>query len=376
MIFSKQLLPSVLNRIQSTELGPIGINIAQEKMHLLQLEKKKDTIRIRANASVPYPVSRAELLTSTAEFSLFIHKILKTRPFKGNDIVSCLPNKGTKIINLSYQMQTGMSEDEAVVNGVMNCLDGNQSEYVIDYLPIRTENKNSATRTALVAVAKREAVTSYLELFARANLSVDALDIGPAALRRLVAASDSSDEFPLVLLMNFGREKSYLTVIDGRRLIMDRELDFGENRLIHQLSKLLDLREDQALRILTQYGLWKSDPGADQNLQDKAQEILSSVAEILHPVFLEFIDNVNKTLIYTASMLHGKSVQQIYLLGSVARYPGADTFLEQMLSLPVSVMEPFSLFETSNSDGKPLSPDIKAGDALATGLALRGFSNG
>lgn len=376
MIFSKQLLPKMLNRIPSAELSPIGFNMAREKMHLLQLEKKKNTIRIRANVSVPYPVNRAELLSSPAEFSLFIQKVLKTSTFKGKDIVSCLPNKGTKIINLSYQMQAGMNEDEAVVHEVMNCLDGNQSEYVIDYLPIRTENKNSATRTALVAVAKREAVTSYLELFAKANLTVRALDIGPAALRRLVVSFDSIDKFPLVLLMNFGRDRSYLTVIDGRRLIMDRELDFGENRLIRQLSKLLDLTEEQALRVLTQYGLWKSGPVFDQNRQDEVQEILSSVAEILHPVFLEFIDNVNKTLIYTASMLHGKSVQQIYLLGSVARYPGADAFLEQMLSLPVSVMDPFSLFETSNSHGKPLNLDITAGNALATGLALRGFSDG
>ncbi len=375
MIFSKQLLPKMLNLIPSAEFSPIGFNMAREKMHLLQLEKK-NTIRIRANVSVPYPVNRAELLSSPAEFSLFIHKILKTSTFKGKDIVSCLPNKGTKIINLSYQMQAGMNEDEAVVHEVMNCLDGNQSEYVIDYLPIRTENKNSATRTALVAVAKREAVTSYLELFAKANLTVRALDIGPAALRRLVVSFDSIDKFPLVLLMNFGRDRSYLTVIDGRRLIMDRELDFGENRLIRQLSKLLDLTEEQALRVLTQYGLWKSGPVFDQNRQDEVQEILSSVAEILHPVFLEFIDNVNKTLIYTASMLHGKSVQQIYLLGSVARYPGADAFLEQMLSLPVSVMDPFSLFETSNSHGKPLNLDITAGNALATGLALRGFSDG
>ena len=376
MIFCKQLLPKVFNRMQSAELSPIGFNMAQEKMHLLQHEKKKNTIRIRANISVPYPVNRAELLSSPAEFSLFIHKVLKTNPFKGKDIVSCLPNKGTKIINLSYQMQTGMSEDEAVVNEVVNCLDGNQSEYVIDYLPIRTENKNSATRTALVAVAKRESVTSYLELFAKANLRVRALDIGPAALRRLVISFDSIDKFPLVLLMNFGRDKSYLTVIDGRRLIMDRELDFGENRLIRQLSKLLDLTEEQALRVLRHYGLLKSGPVADQKRQDEDQEILASVAEILHPVFLEFIDNVNKTLIYTASMLHGKSVQQIYLLGSVARYPGADVFLEQMLSLPVAVMDPFSLFETSNSHGKPQNPDITAGNALATGLALRGFSDG
>jgi type IV pilus assembly protein PilM len=326
-------------------------------------------------------VTNSRLATATnavrvAEFSLFIHKVLKNNPFKGKKIVSCLPNKGTKIINLSYQMPSGMSEDEAVVNEVVNCLGGNQSEYVIDYLPIRTENKNSAARTALVAVAKREAVTSFLELFTKANLTVCALDIGPAALRRLVVSFDSINQFPLVLLMNFGRDKSYLTVIDGRRLIMDRELDFGENRLLRQLSKLLDLTEEQAHRVLRHYGLSKSGPDSDQNRQDELPKILASVAEILHPVFLEFIDNVNKTLIYTASMLHGKSVQQIYLLGTVAQYPGADVFLEQMLSLPVAVMDPFTLFENANSRGKSPNPDISNSYALATGLALRGFSHG
>ena len=374
--FWKQIMLKMLQKSENRKLSPIGFNMAQEKMHLLQLEKKENTIRVRANISVSYPVNRSELLSSPAEFSLFIHKVLKTNPFKGRDFVSCLPNKGTKIINLSYQMQTGMSEDEAVVNEVESYLDGKQSEYVIDYLPIRTENKKSAARTALVAVAKRESVTSYLELFAKANLRVSALDIGPAALRRLVISFDSIDKFPLVLLMNFGRDKSYLTVIDGRRLIMDRELDFGENRLIGQLSKQLGLTEEQALRVLKHYGLLKSNPVADQNRQEEDQEILASVAEILHPVFLEFIDNINKTLIYTASMLHGKSVEQIYLLGSVAQYPGTDVFLEQMLSLPVAVMDPFSLFETSNSNGKPQNPDSTAGNALAAGLALRGFSDG
>lgn len=166
MISHKQLLPSVLHRMRNPECGPIGINLAREKIHLLQLEKKKNSLRIRANASIPYPVSRTELLASPREFSIFIHKVLRSSPFKGHDIVSCLPNKGTKIINLSYQMQSGMNEDEAVVNEVMKCMDGNPAEYVIDYLPIRSEDKNSATPTALVAVAKRETVISYLELFA------------------------------------------------------------------------------------------------------------------------------------------------------------------------------------------------------------------
>jgi len=361
--------------MQNQDCGPIGINITREKIHLLQLGKKKNTLRIQANVSIPHHISRTELLASPTEFSICIHKALRSGPFKGRNIVSCLPNKGTKIINLSYQVQGDMNEDEVIVGEVMNCMDGNPTEYVIDYLPIRTENKDAATRTALVAVAKREAVISYLELFGKANLTVQALDIGPAALRRLVVSLNGPEEFPLVMLINFGRDRSYLTVIDGRRLIMDRELDFGENLLIRQLSNQLDMTEEQALKVLQQYGFSKP-PGvvstADQATSD---EISSSMVEILHPLFLEFIDNVNKTLIYTASMLRGKSVQQIYLLGSLTRHPWADRFLAQMLALPVAILNPFSLFADSYEQTPSANLNITAGTVLATGLALRGLVN-
>ena len=375
MIPYRQLLPTVLHRMRNSDCGPIGINLTREKIHLIQLQKTKNTLRILANVAMPYPAGRAELLASPAEFSICIKKALKAGAFKGRNIVSCLPNKGTKIINLNYQMQGGMNEDEAIVGEVMNCMDGNPTEYVIDYLPIRTENKNAASRTALVAVAKREAVTSYLELFAKANLTVQALDIGPAALRRLVVSLNGSEEFHLVMLINFGRDKSYLTVIDGRRLIMDREVDFGENLLIHQLCKQLDITREQAMQVLLQYGFSEPSEVVPTATQVSSGEILSSMVEILHPLFLEFIDNVNKTLIYTASMLHGKSVQQIYLLGSLARYPGADRFLTQMLALPVARLNPFSLFIDSDEHVPPANRDITAGTVLATGLALRGIIN-
>ena len=375
MISYRQLVPTVLHRMQNSDYGPIAINLTSEKIYLLQLEKKKNTFRIQANVSIPYPIKRAELLASPTEFSIFIHKALRAGAFRGRNIVSCLPNKGTKIINLSYQMQGGMTEDESIVGEVMNCMDGNPSEYVIDYLPIRTENKDAATRTALVAVARREAVISYLELFGKANLTVQALDIGPAALRRLVVSLNGLEEFPLVMLINFGRDRSYLTVIDGRRLIMDRELDFGENLVIRQLSRQLDMTEEQAMKVLQQYGFSKAHgvvPTADQVTTD---EISSSMLEILHPLFLEFIDNVNKTLIYAASMLRGKSVQQIYLLGSLARHPWADRFLAQMLALPVAILNPFSLLAESGEQTPSVNPNITAGTVLATGLALRGLVN-
>ena len=129
------------------------------------------------------------------------------------------------------------------------------------------------------------------------------------------------------------------------------------------------------MQVLLQYGFSEPSEVVPTATQVSSGEILSSMVEILHPLFLEFIDNVNKTLIYTASMLHGKSVQQIYLLGSLACYPGADRFLTQMLALPVARLNPFSLFKDSDDHIPPANRDITAGTVLATGLALRGIIN-
>ncbi|TDM08582.1 MAG: hypothetical protein C4K60_03930 [Ideonella sp. MAG2] len=78
-------------------------------------------------------------------------------------------------------------------------------------------------------------------------------------------------------------------------------------------------------------------------------------------------------MVYTASRSHGQGIDQVFLCGSVSRYPGVDRLLQSRLSLPVKVMNPFEPFESAlnNLEHEALEPVSSV--AVATGLALRGW---
>ncbi len=353
---------------------PIGFDLSTEKLHMLQVEKKNSTISIRAFISVPYPVPRQDLMSSPGALRKFVHGALKSKPFTGRKIVSCLPNNAARILNLNYKSTPGTDEAELIVKSVLERIGGHAQDYVIDYLPIRSEEGKDDQRTALAAVAKRDEVIEYLEIIDGIGLDIAAIDIGPSALRRLVAFLDREGDFPNVLLINFGRIKSYLTVTTGRRLMMDREVNFGEHQLVSELNKVLEISEGQAIKFLYGYG-FDGDVASRQEGQgdEEAKEIIATIGAILKPVFLQFVEEVNKALIYTASKTRGGSIKKIYLVGSVARYPAADQFLADMLSIPVEVLNPFAEFAACSDCAVLADPDSIAGIALAAGFALRGI---
>ncbi len=374
------------------KFGPIGFDLGEECLHMIQMKPVGDRLRIHANLSKPYEVPRQEIVASPREFKRFVRRALQEGRFHGRNIVTCMPSGKTKIINLHYQVRPDLDETESIVEGTLKTIDRAAQDCVIDYLPIRQDDKDATNRSALVAVCMRHEVVPYLELLDQGGLEVLALDIGPAALRRMVAFNDKERTYPTVLLINFGREKSYLTMIAGRRLMMDqaidfgeenivsrlcwtlmmdREIDFGENTIVSRLSTSLDMAESQALELISTYGFQDVLPG-EEGQDDTVRDIVKTISEILEPLFLKFVEEVNKVLIYTASETRGGAIEKIYILGSVARYPAAEKFLGQMLSLPLQILNPLACFEEGGKSTTAANSPT-AGVAMATGLALRGF---
>lgn len=351
---------------------PIGFDLAHDNLHLLQMEKNsRGEHQVRAGITVPYPTAREKLLSSPPEFRAFVHEALREKPFKGKKIVSYLPGNMTRLLHLEYEVSLSASADEAIAKGVLTRLGGQLADYVIDYLQVRTEDLNTKNRSALVAVAQKKDVLSFLDLLEGAGLEVAFLEVGPAALRRLLASLDQEKRYPSLLLINFGRAKSFLTILSGQRLLMDREIDFGENKLVATICQSLAINEKQALEILYKYGLGVAEV-AGMPMSDELKAIADTTREILKPVFFELAENINKALIFMASETRGQTVEGVYLLGSVARYPGADHFISELFSLPVKILHPLAHFRLASPDAIPKDLDPVVSIAMATGLALRG----
>lgn len=363
--------------------APIGLDIGAERLQMVQFSRSSARPQIRAAISLPYSGGRQRLLDEPARLRALVRQALASRPFRGRDVVSCLAASEVKTMMVSYQVAAGQGDAAAILRELRERLKTELDSAVVDYLPIRNDDSPSAERSAIVAVAARERVVAYLDALYAAGLRPTALDIGPAALARLVAALDRAPEqsgspdgaahsYANALLLNFGQARSYVSLVWGRRLMLDREIDFGETKLVQRLSNALSLTESESLKLLHERPIDLAGRPAAGGSDDLSSMISVTMAEVLRPELATLAHEINKTLIYTASKTRGRSVDRIYLLGSVARYPGIAAVVHGLASIPVEVVDPLGLFGLRPDAIVEGDQGLMTGLAVATGLALRG----
>ncbi|MDZ4154263.1 pilus assembly protein PilM, partial [Methylicorpusculum sp.] len=304
------------------------------------------------------------------------------QPFRGKCVVSCLPIDQIKISTITYKHTEGQDDAVAVVAELRERYKSELDNLVVDFMSLRQEEAGSNHRDALVALAPREKVVAYLDLLTSAGLSVNALDIGPAALARLVSHTGAIHvpeypKLPNVLLINFGSDSSFLTIIWGRRLMLDRPVEFSENRMFNRLKHTLDMPEELMIRLLYENNT-NAEKTNGKNVNAKSannstDEINQMVTEVLRPEINALLQEVNKTLVYMASKTRGKSVGQIYLTGRVAGYPGILNYLREQLHVAVDILDPVEVFAAEKYKLSSHSIGAMPGIALTTGLALRGI---
>jgi type IV pilus assembly protein PilM len=351
--------------------APIGLDFAAQRLNMLQAEATGDGPAVRAAVSVPYPAERAQLLGDARMLKRFVREALAGAPFAGRRVVAALAPNEVRILPLTVHVAAGQSEQQAVARAVRDQLGAGAADSVVDYYQVRSVDASGPEKQVLAAVAPAASVHAYLDALRGAGLEPVALDVGPAAIARLLAALQDDYE-QSVLLINFGVNKSYLTVIWGRRLMLDREIEFGEVQLVDRLSRALGLAPEVALALLREHGIG-TPVGAQQQADGSQPDIGRTIREILHQEFAALAEELVRTQVYVASRTRGSALSRVYLNGSVARYTHIQQRIEDLVRLPVEVLDPFQAFRAAST---PACGTLAQGIALAAGLALRGAAHG
>jgi type IV pilus assembly protein PilM len=345
----------------------IGLHVGLERLNLMQLQPGAAGPAILAAASIRHESSRDDLIANPMRLKELIKRAFAEQPFHGTRVVTCLPSDQVKMLLLNYTVAEGASESDSVIRELRERVHEELDGMVVDYIPVRQEHP-SRPKEAIIAMAARDKVMAYLDVLSKAGLQVAALDVAPAALARLMSwiHAAETNAFPNLLLINFGSRISYLMVVWGRRLMLDRPVEFSEQRLLARLKNILDIAEPEGKRLLLERGLGTS-PG-----HDDGNDISHTLEEVLRPEFAALKAEVNKTLVYTASRTHGRSVDTIYVVGSVARYPGIEHLLGEQFPVPLKILDPCSILQHHLTDKELSWLRPYSGVAAATGLALRG----
>jgi type IV pilus assembly protein PilM len=345
---------------------PIGIEFASEALNMVQCEQGAGGIRIRAAATLPYGCNRDALLADRKRLRGLVDDALRSAPFEGRRVHTSLPANEVRIIPLTVSVSAAQGEAAAVIRALKEKLRSDLSGDVVDYLQVRSVAGGGAETSVLAAVAPRTAVLAHLHTFEHAGLEPMSVDVGPAALTRLLSSLQSDQQDGSVLLINFGIEKTYITVVWGRRLMLDREVQFGQSILISTLAGALDVDDGIARALLQSDG---SPQPAAPAIGNDAERIID---EVLHPQFSILAEEVSRTLVYIASKTHGSATSSIYLNGSLALYPYVQRRVQRLFDVPVTLLDPLKGLPAAGPQAYHPRLQPNAGIALATGLALRG----
>jgi type IV pilus assembly protein PilM len=355
----------LLARLTRARHGPIGLHVARDAINLVQLDTDSGRVTaVRGWASVPLPPGD-DVLESPKRLGLLLRKALASGGFKGRRVVTAMPHGAVRIHSVTYQASRERTATEEILGLMQERLEGPLADHVLDFLPVR-DGASDGERLALVAVSRRDAVIAYLELLRRAGLEVEALEVGPAAIRRLVCAMSPAGEPENVLVINAGDNASFMTMISGRRLLFDQEIEFGERKCIELVAGSLDMPEQIVRDVVAKGGL---DASGGRGLQ--AESLASAIVDILRPELKRLVAEIERGFLYAASEARGIRMRRVYLVGSLARWPGADRQLAAIARMPVTnIPDPLAVLAPDARRAVPAEaiPEI----AVATGLALRG----
>ncbi|WP_417616050.1 pilus assembly protein PilM [Oceanisphaera sp.] len=345
----------------------IGLELSLNRLNLAQFKSQPPggLPILQAACSLPYPSDRDTLLASPQSLKALLASAFKQYPFRGRRVTTLLPADKVRTLSLSYPLKPGQDETDIILTTLAQRLNERLEDLIIDYIPIRTTD-DRPERLVLIAMARRSEVIDYLELLRRAGLDVASVEIGQTAISRLILWLNGHVPDRNSLVINFGNDNSYLTMIAGRRLVIDHSIDFGEATLLKRLASELDISGLQARALMRsadtdgQSEQWTSAQPCNDNARTLALDILL-------PDLIQLKDEIRRTLIYAASELHGQPVHNLYLFGSLARWNGLREHLQGLIEIPAQYPDPLGAFQGERwhtSDGQQ---DF----CIATGLALK-----
>lgn len=359
--------------------GYIGFDLGLEKLNMVQVDFSSIKPVIVSASSDYHNSNIEELLTQPKKLQTLVKSVFKQTGFKGREIVATVPNKLLKLLFINYTCKSQDDETKALIKALQNRIDDNIADYVIDFLPINPHRSEQINRMALVAMVKQDEIENYLELLDSCKLKVAALEISPIAIKRLISAISNKNDSKKVLVINFSAQNSYLTVLWNKEVLLDRKLEFGMENILNAITRALDITPQTALDILHKYGVAEQRHDLTVSPTDLYEiekdgnddDISQLLIDIVKPGLMTLANEIKNVLVYVASETRGGTVEQIYLMGSLARIADIDQLLDHMISIPVKTINPFYCLPYHDT----ASPDDigpVAGIAVATGLALRG----
>ena len=230
-----------------------------------------------------------------------------------------------------------------------------RDEVMLDYHIIGDPATQPQVDVVVVAL-KRDVAQMYLDTLRQANLEPICLDIDAFAVQNAFELNypDEVRGNTVIMLINIGASKTNINIMKGGEPLLVRDAMVGVRALTDLVRAEFNLTYDQAE--LAKRGRYEIRP---EQLKPYINQVLQDIGRELQ-----------KTYRFFQSSYPDSPVKKIYISGGGSQTLGLKDYLAQVTQVPVEMMDPFRVLDTSAVD-PGLLDEHRYASAVTVGLGIR-----
>ncbi len=365
---------------------PLGIDISDLSLKLIQLNKIRGKIKIQAISSrklLEGTIQDGEIINST-NFNQELKKLISKPEFGNigsNDVSACLPDSKTYIKLIKVEKSINPISD-IIANEIQKNIPLLENDMYYDWQLISEEKNNF---NILIGAAKKSIVDSYIENLSQAGLNVVSLEPEPVAVVRALLKEESPSKVNLENknygIIDIGAKRTNIVFYSNNSIVSSISLPISGNEITQKISKTLEINMEQAEKAKIICGL-------DKN---KAKGIID---DILKDMIKELIEKIKESIdFYETNYPNLGLLNSLILCGGGANIKNLDKEIEENIGIKTSLgnfkekidetsekLEKYFITtiksekdKENNELNKKIQKDLAPGYTSAMGLALKGI---
>jgi len=203
---------------------PIGIDMADDTIKLVQLKKMGKAVKIIYASNVDRP---SYIEPATGDWQRWaidaIKQIVAKGSFKGKDVVAALPASELYVDTMKLPKTEQRDPQEVLMSKLKHKLPFDADDAMIKFLPTEEDN-------VLVIASERKKIDRYLAIYEKANLRIKTISIWPDALANSYTSffgRRQSDIDAVVLLIDIEANNTNVIIARHKKILLVRSIPIG-----------------------------------------------------------------------------------------------------------------------------------------------------
>ncbi len=364
-------------RLKQSVYGPIGLDIGNSSLRMVQLRLEDQQSSVAEAQSVPVDFDINGDVKARHEFTIAaIKKMLSEGSFRGKKVVSCLPNDKVKITSVRLNKDEMVEPENALWREAKERFGVSPEKDTINYVTAGGIRQGTDIRYEVILFAvENEYLERHVELLEGAGLEPEAIDTVPCALFRSFeyCYRRQEDRDHTIVFIDIGSK--FCTVVFTRQneLKLVKKISIGRARFLEEIASRLGISKKEAFRLrATILRQNKAGPDATSEIDEMTRR---SVGDAIRAVAEELAREVSLCFKYYTVMFKGRKVRKAVLSGGES---GDDIVLNAMrrqLGVEIELSQPFRGIEIGDSCKELSQSESLCQWAVAVGLGLKGWQN-